>query len=218
MLENKYYTVLKKNSVLIFFMGILVPIILVILFELAKDPEMLKLLKFDPEHPTFFNMFLSSYTHEKWDHLFQNLQNYYLLIVLIFIFELFIFETNGKRLYIEIALIFLILPFVMTILYIFNHGKSALGISGINFGMNGYLLHCMYHYLKQNKNNLSILLENKSKIMKFWIFIVASVLSLKSLLDILSPNNVLAHSIGYSFGILTPFLVDFILAKYDNEN
>ncbi len=222
---DQFYRELKRDMAMSFrtifcvILFIVIPIILLIFYDLAKDPELLKFFKFNPEHPTIYNMFLSNYTHESWDiHLIPNLVNYYILIFLIFLFEI-----NRKKLYIEMAFLFLMLPFVITTIYIIFHANPGLGISGINFGLNGYLLHCMYGYFRQNRNILKELTNKRSKIdwKKVFILImliIALDISFQRFNQILFANNVPAHSIGYFFGITTPFLVDFIILKNSKGN
>lgn len=136
---------------------LVLPFILTVVFFL---PSSLKNTYFilNSMQPNIASAFLSNYTHSDSYHILNNISIY--LIAMFLIFNL---ETDRNRFYTTAGLIFLILPWiisVLTIQYIPNSTANQ-GLSGLGAALLGYLVYSIYAYLKHKAHiniNLSFVI------------------------------------------------------------
>jgi hypothetical protein len=118
-----------------------------------------------PNNPTFISIIGSNYLHTTFPHFISNLAFYLLIMVFIFSFDLL---TNRKMLYVNLPLLFIILPILSSLVNVilFSSLGSNLpgkGFSAIVAGVFGYLafstLHFIrdYHDIKFNRKILQLL-------------------------------------------------------------
>jgi len=131
----------KKTDYLFFF--IFIPAFLSFMYLLPVNIKNYFIL--DTSNPTIFSIFLSNYEHVKFLHFFGNL-----LFYLIVIFLLFNIEINKKIFRKCSILIFIILPFISSILliYRFPNLPPSLGFSAIGSAFMGYAIYSIFYYIK----------------------------------------------------------------------
>jgi hypothetical protein len=130
-----------KRDYFIFF--ILVPLIIFVIYLLPENIRNIFILY--PSNPTIISVFLSNYTHTGFTHLSGNVFNYFVVGFLIFVFE-----AGRKRFYINMLLLFTVLPVLCSLLTLYYLPNSASwGFSGIVAGWMGYLLYAVYGYIKE---------------------------------------------------------------------
>ncbi|MEA1984289.1 MAG: hypothetical protein U9N13_01390 [Euryarchaeota archaeon] len=129
---------------LLFFLFI--PLLVVMIFLLVqKYPQLIFSLALNYHDPTPLSLIASSYTHVSIGHITINLLGYYVTIFLIF-------TLRGDRLkfYINMGMIFLVLPVVLsTLSIVYNQNTGyGMGLSVIGAGLKGYLLYSVYDFVK----------------------------------------------------------------------
>lgn len=143
-LFNRIKNKLTIENVIFF---ILIPFILTIIcISVQFFPKLKDILILQPLNPTPISIFFSSYTHLTFGHLLNNLENYIVIIFLILILE-----TDRKIFFINMLLIFFMLPILIS-LYIIYYEPNSLpgsGFSGILSGLMGYFPYSVYRYLKK---------------------------------------------------------------------
>lgn len=77
-----------------------------------------------PDNPSLISLFLSNFVHENFGHFAGNLGSYFVIMPLILTQVI-----DRRRFYIEISLIFLLLPWISSLVTLFyhNHFTRALG-------------------------------------------------------------------------------------------
>lgn len=146
----------ERNAKIFFF--IVIPIILVLVFFLPLKIKQHFIL--DLQNPTIFSAFASHFTHSKVPHLFNNLGVYLLAMSAIFNKE-----TRKTRFYRTSVVLFLLVPFVISLLMVryLSGLPPSQGFSAIGSGFVGYVVYAVYSFLGKrfvfNKRNLfSVLL------------------------------------------------------------
>lgn len=138
----------EKLDYFIFF--ILIPSFLIIVYSLLLFvPQLKAIFVLQPSNPTLISIYFSNYAHIEFSHFLNDLISYYILIYLIFIFE-----TNRKRLYINMILFFTVLPVLCSLstVYYLPKLRACLGFSCVVSGLLGYLLYSVYCYIKKEWN------------------------------------------------------------------
>lgn len=120
-----------------------------------------------PSKITPYSLFLSNYVHSNLPHFSANLVSYLAVCFLIFNFE-----TNKRRFYTYSLLMFLALPWIVSIvsLNIIGLNTTYQGFSGLVSSLYGYLTYVVYRFLKKN--------SFKSMEISFFFLIVTMNLSL----------------------------------------
>lgn len=138
-LKFEFWT--KKDFV---FFYIIIPAVLTFMFLLPENIKYYFILI--ASNPTILSMFFSNYMHTSLSHFLGNLFSYFIII-----FLLFNLEINKKIFYISSILIFLILPFVSSILLVYRFPAlpPSLGFSAIVASFNGYLVYSVFNYIKK---------------------------------------------------------------------
>ena len=131
----------KGKDWILFF--IIIPFFMILIYLLPQK----SILILNTNNPTVLSIFFSNYVHTTFWHLFSNLSSY--LLIMLFLFKT---EHNRKRLYFVSIFLFLMLPFILSLLPIvtFPKNKNLLGFSGIVSAFLGYLVFSIYSYLKKN--------------------------------------------------------------------
>ncbi|WP_407354993.1 hypothetical protein [Methanolobus sp. WCC5] len=127
------------------FYFILVPAVLIISFKLpASVKEAYFILT--PYEITTYTLFLSNYVHSNPHHFYGNLSSY-----LVVCFLIFNFETNRRRFYAYSIFMFLILPWIISLvsLNMIGFQTTYQGFSGIVSSLFGYLTYAIYKFLKE---------------------------------------------------------------------
>ena len=142
-MKNVSVGFVKKSKFDYFIFFILVPFILIVIYLLPENIRNIFILY--PSNPTIISVFLSNYTHTGFAHLSGNVIKYFVVGFLIFMFE-----TDRKRFYINMLLLFTVLPVLCSLLTLYYLPNSASwGFSGIVAGWMGYLLYAVYGYIKE---------------------------------------------------------------------
>ncbi|ADI73664.1 hypothetical protein Metev_0763 [Methanohalobium evestigatum Z-7303] len=143
--RNKDYTILNSELFIDFFIFfVVVPLFLTVVF-LSPLNEWFILHTSNPE---LIPIYFSNYAHSNIQHFLQNLIPYYLLISLIFRFH-----DNRYQFYIDMFLIFGILPLLISFSNIISFQyKNTLGFSGIVAALVSYLLYTVYTYIQKQCN------------------------------------------------------------------
>ena len=102
-----------------------------------------------PNNPTFISIIGSNYLHTTFPHFISNLVFYLVVMAFIFAFDKL---TNRKMLYINLLLLFIILPIVSSLLNIVILSDLAAnlphkGFSAIVAGVFGYLAFSTLHFI-----------------------------------------------------------------------
>ncbi len=128
----------QKIDYLIFFTFI--PLFLNFLFLFPQECFILQ-----PSNPTLISIYFSNFVHTEIFHFAGNLIYYFL-----FIFLIFKFENNRKRLYVVTLTFVTILPILNSLLIVYTlpNLPPILGFSAIDAGFLGYLLFSVYNYIK----------------------------------------------------------------------
>lgn len=127
-----------------FFFYFIIPFILTFIYLLPDNIKNYIIL--NPSNPTILSIFFSNYVHlEPW-HFLSNL-----IFYLIIIFLLFNLERDKNFFYRSSFFIFIILPFVSSILivYFIPFIPPSLGFSAIVAGFMGYLVYSAFRYIKE---------------------------------------------------------------------
>ncbi|EMR74731.1 hypothetical protein MBGDF03_01005 [Thermoplasmatales archaeon SCGC AB-540-F20] len=148
--EKPIYNKQLKNFD-IWFAGIIyfviIPLILTIVFLLSDSLK--DLLSLYPSNPTFLSILGSNYLHTTFPHFISNLIFYLVAMTFIFVFDKL---TNRKMLFVNLLLLFIILPIVSSLLNIvilsdFATNMSHKGFSAIVAGVFGYLTYSTLHFI-----------------------------------------------------------------------
>lgn len=141
---------LKQDIKIIIILFMFIPAIVFLLYLLPdnfKDKLILNL-----SEPSLVSIFFSNYVHKTYSHLKGNISNYYLVMFFVFLLNL---STNRRKFYLDLSLIFLVLPFFnyvinLLIFKIFLHSniKRTYGFSAIVSGFFGYLSYSLMYFLK----------------------------------------------------------------------
>jgi len=129
---------------LLFFLFI--PLLVIMIFLLVqKYPQLAFSLALNYHDPTPLSLIASSYTHVSIGHITINLLGYYIAILLIFTLR-----NDRLKFYINMCLIFVVLPVVLSTLSVIYHPLVGygMGLSGICAGLMGYLLYSVYDFVK----------------------------------------------------------------------
>lgn len=127
---------------------VVVPFVLGIVFlfsDLLKGPLVLY-----PDAPTVLSMLGSNFFHTDLSHLLSNLIMYLVLMVCVFTFDAL---TNRKMLYVNMLLLFVVLPLVASCanvlgLSFIGVNLACYGFSAVVAGLFGYLAFSLLHYIK----------------------------------------------------------------------
>lgn len=135
------------------FYFVAIPVFLFIVFEL---PVGLKETYFilDSSKTTIYSFFLSNYVHSSSQHFSENLYSYLAACFLIFNFEI-----KKRDFYAYSIFMFLILPWIISIISVSIIGLQTTyqGFSGLVSSLFGYLLYALYKHLKKYCfNNMTI--------------------------------------------------------------
>ena len=134
-----------KLDCLLFFLFI--PLLIILIFLLVqKYPQLIFSLALNYQDPTSLSLIASSYTHVSVGHIVKNLLGYYITTLLIFTLR-----NDRIKFYINMCLIFVVLPVVLSTLSVIYHPLSGygMGLSGICAGLMGYLLYSVYDFVKR---------------------------------------------------------------------
>lgn len=119
-----------------------------LLFFIFKLPTNLKESYFilNPSNVSFFTLFLSNYVHSSSQHFAGNFLSYFIVCFLIFNFE-----TKKRDFYAYSIFMFLILPWLISIISLNTIVLQTTyqGFSGIVSSMFGYLAYSLYKFLKK---------------------------------------------------------------------
>lgn len=147
-IESFYLTSLfsakwKKSDWLFYF--VFVPVVLVFIFYLPASLKDTYFILY-PSKITMYSLFLSNYVHNDLTHFSGNLVSYLALCFLIFNFE-----TNKRNFYVYSILMFLVLPWIISIvsMNIIGPNTTYQGFSGPVSSLFGYLTYVVYRYLKE---------------------------------------------------------------------
>lgn len=142
----------SKRSISIWLAGVIyfvvVPLGLVIVFlfsNLLKES-----LALYPDAPTVLSMLGSNFLHTDLSHLLSNLVMYLMLMVFVFSFDAL---TNQKMLFVNMLLLFVVLPFVASFANIVGFlfiglNQPCFGFSAVVAGLFGYLAFSLLHYIR----------------------------------------------------------------------
>ncbi len=133
----------RKRELILYF--VFIPLLLIFFFVLPDSIKELFIL--NRENPSLLSFYFSSFVHSNLDHFLHNLAYY-----LISIFLIINIETNRKRLYVFTVLIFILMPFATSFLFfkiLPEKIKFSQGFSDIVSAFIGYLLFCVFSYLKE---------------------------------------------------------------------
>jgi hypothetical protein len=128
---------------------VVVPLVLVIVFlfsDLLKESLVLY-----PNAPTVLSLLGSNFFHTDLSHLLSNLVLYVVLMVCVFSFDAL---TNPKMLYVNMLLLFVVLPLVVSIanvvgFFFIDVNLACYGFSAVVAGLFGYLAFSLLHYIKE---------------------------------------------------------------------
>lgn len=131
----------KKSDYFLFF--IFIPAFLSFMYLLPENIKNYFIL--DTSNPTILSIFFSNYEHVELLHFGGNLSFY--LVVIFFLFNI---EINKKIFRKSSVLIFIILPFISSILliYRFPNFPPSLGFSAIGSAFMGYAIYSIFYYIK----------------------------------------------------------------------
>ena len=126
-----------------------IPGLIVAIFLFSNDLKQFLLL--NVLHPTPLSIIGSNYLHTDVPHMLSNLIAYLLVMALIFFFD---YQTHKKMLYVNMLLLFLLLPIVTSLLNIvslieYNVNVFLKGFSAITAGVFGYLAYSLFHYIRE---------------------------------------------------------------------
>lgn len=189
----------KRIDFLIFF--IVVPAILTLVYLLPvsiKDSFVLYWA-----NPTPLSIFMSNYVHGGLvsnngfglEHLVFNIILYLLALFIIFFFV----EKSRKRFGIASAFLFLVLPVISSLfsLWLLNE-ETMQGFSAIVYGFWGYLIWSIMEHISKKKPVNSI-----SYVLIIFFAIIALLILIMPETTLSGPKiNMLAHRIGFIFGII----------------
>lgn len=126
-----------------------IPLVLVVVFvysDVLKDS-----LSLYPDAPTVLSLLGSNFLHTDLFHLLSNLILYLVLLVFVFSFDAL---TNYKMLYVNMLLLFVVLPLVASIanvagFFFIGVNLACYGFSAVVAGLFGYLAFSLLHYIRE---------------------------------------------------------------------
>jgi hypothetical protein len=127
---------------------VVIPFVLVVVYltsNILKDTLFLY-----PQHPTFLSVLGSNYVHTTFVHFISNLVFYLMLMAFIFTFDAL---TNKKMLFVNLPLLFIVLPIVSSVcnILVFTYlglNVPSKGFSAVVAGVFGYLGFSTLHFIK----------------------------------------------------------------------
>lgn len=132
------------------FYFLIIPGLLVTIFLFSDSLD--QLLSLYVLHPTLYSIIGSNYLHTDFFHLISNILLYLLVMPFIFFFD---YRTNKKMLYVNMILLFMMLPLVTSLLNIMSFSLYEItlpikGFSAIAAGIVGYIAYSLLHYIREH--------------------------------------------------------------------
>lgn len=179
------------------FYFLIIPGILVTIFLFSDSLD--QLLSLYVLHPTPYSIIGSNYLHTEYFHLISNLILYLLVMPFIFFFD---YRTNRKMLYVNMILLFMILPLVTSLLNIMSFTLYEItlpikGFSAIAAGLFGYIVYSLLHYIREHHK----VVFKRSVFQLMWLIISV---------------NLLMISVIYSYHLVTIVILFLILISLMN--
>ena len=124
---------------------------LVLFFVFFASGILGELLMLYPQNPTLISVIGSNYLHTDLLHFMSNLVFYLVLMVFIFTFDAL---TNRKMLFVNLPLLFIVLPIVSSLVNVIVFSYLDLNLPGRGFsaivaGVFGYLAFSTLHFIKE---------------------------------------------------------------------
>jgi len=139
------------HELLLFF--VIVPFLMVVIYFLPVSLKQSYFILYS-DNANIYSLFLSNFTHSEPLHIIGNM-----IVYLVVMFLLFNIETDKRIFRVMMALIFLVLPWLLSwiTLSLIKNLPPSQGVSGVVAALLGYLPFSIYRYVKKNyKVNLSI--------------------------------------------------------------